>query len=129
MRVHVSSFAFSTAPWEAHSAEPVAFVVHGSTEAAGTVFDVYQVEPFTTDVEVVAEPEKVGTATVDENGDIVSDAGGRVYLGKDARLSRAHFRRQYPEWEAWKAVRDAWDPQGVFQSAMGQRLGLCGGSK
>ncbi|MCB9732527.1 MAG: hypothetical protein H6745_07940 [Deltaproteobacteria bacterium] len=72
------SVAFSTAPWEAHSAEPVAFVVHGSTEAAGTVFDVYQVEPFTTDVEVVAEPEKVGTATVDENGDIVSDAGGTL---------------------------------------------------
>lgn len=56
--------------------------------------------------------------------DIVADAGGRVYLGKDARLSRQHFRRMYPEWEAWKAVRDEWDPKGVFSSDLGKRLGL-----
>ncbi len=61
--------------------------------------------------------------------DIVSDAGGRVYLGKDARLSMTHFRRQYPEWETWRAVKDRWDPNQVFQSALGQRLGLCGGGK
>ncbi|MCA9518296.1 MAG: FAD-binding oxidoreductase, partial [Myxococcales bacterium] len=56
---------------------------------------------------------------------VVEDAGGRVYLGKDARLSRASFQRMYPEWEAWKAVRDRWDPQGVFRSELGKRLGLC----
>ena len=55
---------------------------------------------------------------------IVLDAGGRVYLGKDARLPRERFRRMYPEWEAWKAARDAIDPQHVFQSALGRRLGL-----
>lgn len=65
----------------------------------------------------------------DRLDDLVSDAGGRVYLGKDARLSRRHFRRQYPEWEAWRAVKDRWDPQQVFQSALGQRLGLCGGGQ
>ena len=58
---------------------------------------------------------------------IVVEAGGRVYLGKDARVSRATFRRMYPEWEAWKAVRDQWDPNGVFQSDLGRRLGLVGG--
>jgi len=58
---------------------------------------------------------------------IVLDAGGRVYLGKDARLPRETFRKMYPEWAAWKAVRDHWDPDNVFQSALGQRLGLTGG--
>jgi len=55
---------------------------------------------------------------------LVIEAGGRVYLGKDARLSRDAFRRMYPGWEAWKAVRDAWDPRGIFQSDLGKRLGL-----
>lgn len=55
---------------------------------------------------------------------IVVEAGGRVYLGKDARVSRDAFRRMYPEWEAWRAARDRWDPDGVFQSDLGRRLGL-----
>lgn len=57
---------------------------------------------------------------------LVADAGGRVYLTKDARLPRATFRRMYPDWSAWKAVRDRWDPDHVFQSSLGQRLGLSG---
>ncbi|MCH7740347.1 MAG: FAD-binding oxidoreductase, partial [Chloroflexi bacterium] len=56
--------------------------------------------------------------------DIVADAGGRVYLAKDARLGREAFRRMYPDWERWKAVRDAADPDGVFQSDLSRRLGL-----
>jgi FAD/FMN-containing dehydrogenase len=32
----------------------------------------------------------------------------------------------YPQWETWKAVRDKWDPDGVFQSDLGKRLGLSG---
>jgi len=55
---------------------------------------------------------------------ITIEAGGRVYLGKDARLSRASFQQMYPEWETWRAVRDAADPKGLFKSAMGERLGL-----
>jgi decaprenylphospho-beta-D-ribofuranose 2-oxidase len=57
---------------------------------------------------------------------ITLSAGGRVYLGKDARLSRATFRRMYPGWEAWRATRDRLDPGGVFQSELGRRLGLSG---
>ncbi len=55
---------------------------------------------------------------------ITIEAGGRVYLGKDARLSQASFQRMYPQWEAWKAARDAADPRGLFRSSMGERLGL-----
>jgi decaprenylphospho-beta-D-ribofuranose 2-oxidase len=61
--------------------------------------------------------------------DIVIASGGRVYLGKDARLSKAKFRQMYPEWEKWKAVRDEWDPNHIFQSELGRRLGLVGGAR
>ncbi len=59
---------------------------------------------------------------------MVIEAGGRVYLGKDARMSRESFRRMYPDWEEWKAVRDSWDPSGVFKTGQGIRLGLVGGA-
>ena len=55
---------------------------------------------------------------------IVIEAGGRVYLGKDARLPQDHFQEMYPNWTEWKAIRDQWDPKGVFRSRMGDRLGL-----
>jgi decaprenylphospho-beta-D-ribofuranose 2-oxidase len=58
--------------------------------------------------------------------DMVADAGGRVYLSKDARLSPEAFRRMYPEWEEWKRVRDEADPLNMFQSELGRRLGLVG---
>lgn len=57
---------------------------------------------------------------------VVMEVGGRVYLGKDARLPLAHFREMYPAWGAWREVRDRWDPDGRFSSALGARLGLCG---
>jgi FAD/FMN-containing dehydrogenase len=55
---------------------------------------------------------------------MVADAGGRIYLGKDARLSAEMFRVMYPAWRDWKAARDGFDPRGVFQSDLGRRLGL-----
>lgn len=60
----------------------------------------------------------------DRLDEVVLDAKGRVYLGKDARLPRDRFQRMYPEWERWKEVRDRWDPDRVFQSELGRRLGL-----
>ncbi|MFT5431982.1 MAG: decaprenylphospho-beta-D-ribofuranose 2-oxidase, partial [Myxococcota bacterium] len=57
---------------------------------------------------------------------VVLDAGGRIYLGKDARVSQDSFRKMYPQWETWREVRDRWDPKQVFQSELGRRLGLVG---
>jgi decaprenylphospho-beta-D-ribofuranose 2-oxidase len=65
---------------------------------------------------------------LDRLDSIVATAGGRVYLGKDARLTRPVFRRMYPDWAKWRAVRDTWDPNMVFQSDLGRRLGLVGTS-
>jgi len=63
---------------------------------------------------------------LDRLDDAVASAGGRVYLAKDARLGRESFRRMYPDWSRWKEVRDAADPDQVFQSDLGRRLGLVG---
>jgi len=56
----------------------------------------------------------------------VSLVGGRVYLAKDARLSRAAFTVMYPGLQQWQTVRAELDPHGGFRSDLGRRLGLCG---
>jgi FAD/FMN-containing dehydrogenase len=48
---------------------------------------------------------------------IVDEAGGAVYPAKDARLSGARFRRQYPEWER---LRGYVDPR--FSSMLWRRV-------
>jgi len=54
----------------------------------------------------------------------VVDADGRLYLAKDARMSRATFEAGYPRLDDWKQVRRAVDPQRRFTSDLAERLGL-----
>jgi decaprenylphospho-beta-D-ribofuranose 2-oxidase len=55
---------------------------------------------------------------------LVLDAGGRHYFAKDAVTTPEAIRRGYPRLAEWKAVRDAVDPLGVWQSDLSRRLGL-----
>jgi len=55
---------------------------------------------------------------------LVLDAGGRVYLGKDSYLDAATFRAMYPQIDAWLAVKAKCDPDGIFTSDLGRRVGL-----
>jgi decaprenylphospho-beta-D-ribofuranose 2-oxidase len=58
----------------------------------------------------------------------VIDAGGRVYLGKDSYLDAPSFRAMYPRVDEWLAVKNKYDPRGVFTSDLGRRVGLVGAS-
>jgi decaprenylphospho-beta-D-ribofuranose 2-oxidase len=55
---------------------------------------------------------------------MVLDAGGRIYLGKDSVLEAPTFRAMYPELPRWLATKAKLDPNGVFTSDLGRRVGL-----
>ena len=55
--------------------------------------------------------------------------GGRVYLAKDSLISAAGFEAMYPELPAFRQVLAEVDPGQRFQSDLGRRLGLRGGSR
>jgi decaprenylphospho-beta-D-ribofuranose 2-oxidase len=57
--------------------------------------------------------------------EMVLAAGGRVYLGKDSYLTAATFRSMYPALPEWQATKAKYDPDNVFTSNLGRRLGLC----
>jgi decaprenylphospho-beta-D-ribofuranose 2-oxidase len=76
-------------------------------------------------IDMPAGPPWLGPV-LDELDYEVSVAGGRVYLAKDARLSRAAFTVMYPGVPQWQTSRADLDPHGVFRSDLGRRLGLCG---
>jgi FAD/FMN-containing dehydrogenase len=55
---------------------------------------------------------------------MVLDAGGRIYLGKDAFLDAATFRAMYPRVGEWLAIKAKYDPTNVFTSNLARRVGL-----
>ena len=68
---------------------------------------------------------KAFTAELDA---VVLQAGGRLYLGKDALLTRDGFRAMYPLYKEWLAIKNRYDPQNVFSSNISRRLGLEAGA-
>ena len=54
----------------------------------------------------------------------VADAGGRVYLAKDAVLSRDLLPKMYPRLAEWREVRARVDPDRTMCSDLGRRLDL-----
>jgi FAD/FMN-containing dehydrogenase len=54
----------------------------------------------------------------------VIDAGGRIYLGKDALLNKENFRKMYPKAEEWLNIKSRYDQQNIFTSNIARRLGL-----
>lgn len=60
----------------------------------------------------------------DRMDDVVLEAGGRVYLAKDARTRPENLPLMYPRIPEWQAVRRRLDPDGVVTSDLARRLGL-----
>jgi hypothetical protein len=56
--------------------------------------------------------------------DHVVDLGGRVYLAKDALLTKEQFEKSYPNTERFRAFRKKSGLSDHFQSLQSQRLGL-----
>jgi decaprenylphospho-beta-D-ribofuranose 2-oxidase len=56
--------------------------------------------------------------------ELVAEAGGRVYLSKDARLRPETVSAMYPRLQAWRSVRDSFDPEGRWRSDLALRTGL-----
>jgi decaprenylphospho-beta-D-ribofuranose 2-oxidase len=61
-------------------------------------------------------------ALVDALNEIVIEAGGRIYLTKDALTRPEHFRAMERRLERFNAVRRKWDPEGRLRSAQSVRL-------
>ncbi|AMA54904.1 FAD-binding oxidoreductase [Bradyrhizobium sp. CCGE-LA001] len=59
---------------------------------------------------------------LDEIDRFVVAAGGRLYLAKDARQSRATFAAGYPALQRFNAIRKSLDPAGNIRSKLSQRL-------
>ncbi len=55
---------------------------------------------------------------------MVEEAGGRIYLGKDAFLDAETFRVMYPRLDEWLAIKRRYDPNDVFVSDQARRVGL-----
>jgi decaprenylphospho-beta-D-ribofuranose 2-oxidase len=55
---------------------------------------------------------------------LVADAGGRVYLAKDARLRPDVLSAMYPRLAEFRSARRSLDPAGVFMSDLARRLSL-----
>ena len=56
--------------------------------------------------------------------EVVTAAGGRIYLGKDARLAPGTVREMYGELEKWLEVKARVDPERRLTSDLAERLEL-----
>ena len=61
---------------------------------------------------------------LDRLDDAVLEAGGRVYLAKDARTRPENLGIMYPRLPEWRDLRAKLDPYHAITSDMARRLGL-----
>ena len=69
----------------------------------------------------VSEKLKRYIPTLDQ---LVLQANGRLYLGKDAFLDKDTFYKMYPKVHEWLAIKKKYDPQNIFTSSISRRVGL-----
>lgn len=55
---------------------------------------------------------------------VIAHSGGKIYLTKDAVMSKEIFRECYPKWEKFEQIRRKYKAIGKFMSHQSLRLGL-----
>ena len=83
----------------------------------------FPIEGWTLALDIPARTGSLGEL-LDDLDRRVADAGGRVYLAKDARLDPGLLAAMYPQLERTEAIRSALDPASVFRSDLARRLGI-----
>ena len=61
---------------------------------------------------------------LDKLDEEIAEAGGRIYLSKDARLRPDLLATMYPRIGEWQETRHSLDPNGTFTSDLATRLGI-----
>ena len=64
------------------------------------------------------------TRALEDCDERVAQAGGRVYLTKDARMRPEAVRAMYPRLREWQELRERADPGGLWRSDLALRTGL-----
>ncbi|QKX15654.1 FAD-binding oxidoreductase [Microbulbifer sp. YPW1] len=82
----------------------------------------FPMEGYTLALDLKRSPEVF--ALLDELDDVVVGLGGRIYLAKDARMSKSIFQASYPGWESFSQLRRQWGADNIFNSIQSIRLGL-----
>ena len=82
----------------------------------------FPMEGYTLALDFKAEPAVF--SLLDELDRILLKYGGRLYLTKDARMSKATFKAGYPEWREFNDIRHRYHALEKFVSNQSIRLGL-----
>jgi FAD/FMN-containing dehydrogenase len=59
---------------------------------------------------------------LNELDELVLEYGGRIYMSKDARMSKALLDKSYPRLETFKAILRKYNPDKKFTSVQSKRL-------
>lgn len=76
------------------------------------------------DVRVVKGQEKRVDELFYRMTEMALEAGGKVHLAKDDKLTPDHFQRMFPRWKEFEAAKRKYDPESLFESGMYRRLFL-----